>query len=158
MQNEANKYLYFNTGLLAERQVKAAAVNPADILFRDPGWPNMTSNIVPGMDAAGVVESVGPGVSRLHPGQKVIAAVNPVRPEGGAQAQHIVVPAASVVLRSQPGYRLSRGAVREASSADSTIRPSLLLGGSWFPSCLSSVSPWPACSRPAWRRFWSNAH
>lgn len=78
-------------------EVKAAAVNPADILFRDPGWPNITSNIVPGMDAAGVVESVGPGVSRLHPGQKVIAVVNPVRPEGGAQAQHIVVPAASVV-------------------------------------------------------------
>ena len=76
-------------------EVKAAAVNPADILFRDPGWPNMTSNIVPGLDAAGVIESVGPGVSRLHPGQKVIAAVNPVRPEGGAQAQHIVVPAAS---------------------------------------------------------------
>src|SRR6266403_1056264 len=78
-------------------EVKAAGVNPADILFRDPGWPNMPSNIVPGMDAAGVIESVGPGVSRLHPGQKVIAAVNPVRPEGGAQAQHIVVPAASVV-------------------------------------------------------------
>ena len=78
-------------------EVKAAGVNPADILFRDPGWPNMTSNIVPGMDAAGVIESVGPGVSRLHPGQKVIAAVNPARPEGGAQAQHIVVPAASVV-------------------------------------------------------------
>src|ERR1700692_2367439 len=78
-------------------EVKAAAVNPVDLMFRDPGWPNMTSNIVPGMDAAGVVESVGPGVSRLHPGQKVIAAVNPVRPEGGAQAQHIVVPAALVV-------------------------------------------------------------
>jgi NADPH:quinone reductase-like Zn-dependent oxidoreductase len=78
-------------------EVKAAAVNPADVLFRDPGWPNMTSNIVPGMDAAGVIESVGAGVSRLHPGQRVIAAVNPVRPEGGAQAQHIVVPAASVV-------------------------------------------------------------
>src|SRR5271170_2871478 len=54
-------------------EVKAAAVNPADIMFRDPGWPNMTSNIVPGMDAAGVIESVGPGVSRLHPGQKVMA-------------------------------------------------------------------------------------
>jgi NADPH:quinone reductase-like Zn-dependent oxidoreductase len=78
-------------------EVKAAAVNPTDLMFRDPGWPNMTSNIVPGMDAAGVIESVGPGVSRLHPGQKVIAAVNPVRPEGGAQAQHIVVPAAAVV-------------------------------------------------------------
>src|SRR5260370_3731873 len=78
-------------------EVKAAEVNPVDLMFRDPGWPNITSNIVPGMDAAGVSESVGPGVSRLHPGQKVIAAVNPVRPEGGAQAQHIVVPAASVV-------------------------------------------------------------
>src|SRR5258708_26896201 len=78
-------------------EVKAAAVNPADILFRDPGWLKMTSNIVPGLDAAGVIESVGPGVSRLLPGQKVIAAVNPVRPEGGAQAQHIVVPVASVV-------------------------------------------------------------
>src|SRR6201982_3763761 len=76
---------------------KAGAVNPIDILFRDPGFANLTSNIVPGIDAAGVVESVGPGVSRLLPGQKVIAAVNPVRPEGGAQAQHIVVPAASVV-------------------------------------------------------------
>jgi len=42
-------------------EVKAAAVNPADLMFRDPGWPNMTSNIVPGMDAAGVIESVGPG-------------------------------------------------------------------------------------------------
>ena len=84
--------------------VEAAAVNPADILLRDPAsrlrdprFANLTSNIVPGMDAAGVIESVGPGVSRLHPGQKVIAAVNPVRPEGGAQAQHIVVPAAAVV-------------------------------------------------------------
>jgi NADPH:quinone reductase len=78
-------------------EVKAAAVNPADLMFRDPGYPGMTSNVVPGMDAAGVIESVGPGVSRLHPGQKVIAAVNPVRSEGGAHAQHIVVPAAAVV-------------------------------------------------------------
>src|ERR1700686_3862806 len=56
---------------------KAAAGSPAGPAFRDPGWANMTSNIVPGMDAAGVIESVGPGVSRLHLGQKVIAAVNP---------------------------------------------------------------------------------
>src|SRR2546425_12594838 len=24
-------------------EVKAAAVNPIDLMFRDPGWPNMTS-------------------------------------------------------------------------------------------------------------------
>jgi NADPH:quinone reductase-like Zn-dependent oxidoreductase len=49
------------------------------------------------MDAAGVIESVGPGVSRLHVGQVVMAAVSPRRPDGGAQSQYIVVPAASVV-------------------------------------------------------------
>jgi NADPH:quinone reductase len=91
-------------------EVKGAAVNPADILFRDPGFANLTSNIVPGMNAAGVVESVGPGVSRLHPGQKVIAAVNPVRPEGGAQAQHIVMPAASVVPIPE-GVSLAQGSI-----------------------------------------------
>ncbi|HEY2139527.1 MAG TPA: alcohol dehydrogenase catalytic domain-containing protein [Chthoniobacterales bacterium] len=78
-------------------EVKAAAVNPTDILLRDPGFGGDTFPIVPGMDAAGIVESVGPGVSRLHAGEKVMAAVMPLRPEGGAQAQHIVVPAASVV-------------------------------------------------------------
>jgi D-arabinose 1-dehydrogenase-like Zn-dependent alcohol dehydrogenase len=31
-------------------EVKAAAINPADLMLRDPGWPNMTSNIVPGME------------------------------------------------------------------------------------------------------------
>jgi len=77
--------------------VKAAAVNPTDILLRDPApgvqnWP-----IVPGVDAAGVIESVGADVSRLHVGQKVMAVVMPRRPEGGAQAQTIVVSAASVV-------------------------------------------------------------
>src|SRR2546423_401590 len=53
-------------------------------------WP-------PGMDAAGTIESVGPGVDRVQPGQEVMAAVAPRRPEGGAQAELIVVPAASVV-------------------------------------------------------------
>ena len=76
--------------------VKAAAVNPTDIGLRerggagDPPW-------VPGMDAAGTIESVGPGVDRLTVGEEVMAVVNPRRPEGGAQQELLVVPAASVV-------------------------------------------------------------
>lgn len=77
--------------------VKAAGVNPTDIMSRTPEWGDATSQAVPGMDAAGIVESVGPGVSRLHVGQAVMAAVCPRRPDGGAQSQYIVVPAASVV-------------------------------------------------------------
>jgi NADPH:quinone reductase len=78
-------------------QVKGAAVNPTDIGLRERGIPDQTWTLVPGMDAAGIIESVGPDVLRLQPGQKVMAAVMPRRPEGGAQAEHIVVPAASVV-------------------------------------------------------------
>jgi NADPH:quinone reductase-like Zn-dependent oxidoreductase len=77
--------------------VKAAAVNPTDIGLRQRGGGDLEPPWVPGMDAAGVVESVGPGVDRLHEGEEVMAAVSPRRPEGGAQQELLVVPAASVV-------------------------------------------------------------
>ena len=76
--------------------VKAAAVNPTDIGLRehgdqsDPPW-------IPGMDAAGTVESVGAEVRRVQVGDQVMAALTPRRPEGGAQAELTVVPEASVV-------------------------------------------------------------
>ena len=76
--------------------VAAAAVNPTDILLRDPApgverWP-----VVPGVEAAGIIEAVGLDVPRLHVGQEVMTVIDPRRPEGGAQARHIIVPAASV--------------------------------------------------------------
>ncbi|MFT7841644.1 NADP-dependent oxidoreductase [Saccharothrix sp. BKS2] len=77
--------------------VRAAAVNPTDIGLREMGVPDLPPPWVPGMDAAGTVESVGPGVRRLRVGDEVMAAVSPRRPEGGAQAELLVVPEASVV-------------------------------------------------------------
>jgi len=77
--------------------VAAAAVNPTDIGLRSRGVEGVDPPWTPGMDAAGSVESVGVGVDRLAAGDEVMAAVMPRRPEGGAQAALIVVPAASVV-------------------------------------------------------------
>jgi NADPH:quinone reductase len=77
--------------------VRAAAVNPTDIGLRARGADGLDPPWIPGMDAAGVVESVGEGVDRVAAGEEVMAAVTPRRPEGGAQAELIVVPAASVV-------------------------------------------------------------
>jgi NADPH:quinone reductase-like Zn-dependent oxidoreductase len=83
--------------------VRAAAVNPTDVVLRthgpqpgadggqgEPPW-------VPGMDAAGSIESVGEGVDRFSVGDPVMTAVRPIGPDFGAQAELIVVPAASVV-------------------------------------------------------------
>ena len=77
--------------------VRAAAVNPTDIALRQRGDDALPPPWVPGMDAAGVVESVGSGIDGLEVGDEVMAAVTPRRPEGGAQAELLVVPAASVV-------------------------------------------------------------
>ncbi len=77
--------------------VRAAAVNPTDVGLRQRGAEELPPPWVPGMDAAGVVESVGAGVEHVAAGDAVMAAVLPRRPEGGAQAELLVVPAASVV-------------------------------------------------------------
>jgi NADPH2:quinone reductase len=83
-------------------RVHAAAVNPTDTGFRSgatsarlEGHPKP---YVPGMDAAGVVDRIGPGVeTSLHVGDPVMAVVLPYGPRGGAYADLIVVPVASVV-------------------------------------------------------------
>jgi len=75
-------------------RVAAAAVNPIDVfMWRRAVEPPFT----PGMDAAGTVESVGHAGGRLAVGEPVMAVVSPWLPEGGAQAELVVVRAASVV-------------------------------------------------------------
>jgi NADPH:quinone reductase-like Zn-dependent oxidoreductase len=77
--------------------VRAAAVHPSDVGMRQRGVEGVPPPWIPGWDAAGVVESVGPDVERLAAGDRVMAVAAPRRPEGGAQSELLVVPAASVV-------------------------------------------------------------
>ncbi|MDQ8043703.1 MAG: NADP-dependent oxidoreductase [Solirubrobacteraceae bacterium] len=77
--------------------VRAAAVNPTDVLMRQGGGGDLPQPWIPGMDAAGTIEAVGEGVDRFAVGDEVMAAASPRRPDGGAQAERLVVPAASVV-------------------------------------------------------------
>ena len=96
-------------------RVAAATVNPTDISFRS--GRQTTAQLrelgalppnVPGMELAGVVDAVGEGTA-WHPGDRVMAIVNPRRPGGGAQAELVVVPAASVA-------RVPEGASLEAAA------------------------------------------
>jgi NADPH:quinone reductase len=84
-------------------RVAAATVNPTDISFRTgrqltaPQLAEMGVRppYIPGMELAGVVHAVGKDTS-WRIGDRVMAIVNPRRPGGGAQAELVVVPAASV--------------------------------------------------------------
>ena len=81
-------------------RVAAATVNPTDISFRSGRQAAQLPQGVlppytPGMELAGVVDAVGEGAD-WHPGDRVMAIVNPRRPGGGAQAERVVVPIASV--------------------------------------------------------------
>ena len=82
-------------------RVHAATVNPGDTMARSgslplDGWPEPP--IVLGMELAGVLDEVGPDTATdLTIGDAVMAMVTPVRPAGGAYAEHVVLPAHWVV-------------------------------------------------------------
>jgi NADPH:quinone reductase len=77
-------------------RVVAAAVNPTDLAFRAGAHRSMPAGVeppyVPGMDLAGVIDAVGDG-GDWRPGDRVMAAVSPWVPGGGAQAEFVVVAA-----------------------------------------------------------------
>jgi NADPH2:quinone reductase len=82
-------------------RVHAAAINPTDTMLRDGARADRLRDVappyVPGMDAAGVLEQIGPGASTdLAVGDRVIAIVVP-HGSHGAYAERVVVPAESVV-------------------------------------------------------------
>jgi NADPH2:quinone reductase len=72
-------------------QIKAAGVNFIDVYFREGRYP-ATLPFVPGMEAAGVVTTVGSEVTSLKPGARV--AYTGVL---GSYAEYAAVPAASLV-------------------------------------------------------------
>jgi len=84
-------------------RVAAATVNPTDISFRSGRQFSVAQlaemgvkpPFIPGMELGGVVDAVGEGTP-WRIGDRVMAIVNPRRPGGGAQAELVVVPAASV--------------------------------------------------------------
>jgi NADPH:quinone reductase len=82
-------------------RVRAAAVNPIDTVLRSGARAEQVKDVPPpyvlGMDAAGVLEQIGEGVSTdLRVGEHVMAIVVPGGAHG-AYAERIVAPAESVV-------------------------------------------------------------
>ena len=120
-------------------RVAAAAVNPADLAFRSGGHGSMPAGVsppyVPGMDLAGVVDTVGPdAASRWAPGDRVMAAVSPRLPGGGAQAEFVVVAADALTrvperISLQAAATLPMNALTVRAALDElALRPGQTLG------------------------------
>jgi len=71
----------------ARVKIEAAGVNFIDVYHRNGVYPGQLP-ITPGMEGAGVVDAMGPGVSELKPGDRVAYAMYQ-----GSYAEYAVVPA-----------------------------------------------------------------
>jgi len=104
-------------------KVAAATVNPTDLGFR-AGGRALPSGVEPpyiaGMDLAGVIDAVGPDAvtpdgaglpagAAWTVGDRVMAAVSPSRPGGGAQAEYVTVDA-DQLARVPDGWSLVEAA------------------------------------------------
>jgi NADPH2:quinone reductase len=83
-------------------QIRAAGVNPVDWKLREgrlePAFPHVFP-VVPGWDAAGVVEAVGPGVVEVAPGDEVFAYCRKHFIGEGTYAEYVTVPATFVARK-----------------------------------------------------------
>jgi len=78
-------------------RVEAFAVNPTDTGVRAGQRDSSKASppYVPGMDAAGVIDEVGPDVSGWAVGDEVMAMALPLSTHGGAYVQELVAPVGS---------------------------------------------------------------
>jgi NADPH:quinone reductase-like Zn-dependent oxidoreductase len=80
--------------------VRAIGVNPVDWKLTQAGLLRWAARlfgppapVVPGVDFAGVVDAIGPGVSELAVGDSVVGGVNVLKGQRGSYADSVVVPA-----------------------------------------------------------------
>src|SRR5260221_4069368 len=72
-------------------KLQAIGVNFIDVYHRIGRYPRQLP-ITPGEEGAGLVDAVGPGVTDLHPGDKVVYAL-----QTGSYAEYVNVPARKLV-------------------------------------------------------------
>jgi len=93
-------------------RVVAAALNPLDWKLRAGQFRFMTAGRLPrgvGYDYAGVVDSVGPAVTRLKPGDAVVGMLNPLTSRNGAMAERVCATQALATLKP-PSLPFAEGA------------------------------------------------
>jgi NADPH:quinone reductase len=80
--------------------VYAAGTNPVDTgSRRGTTWSGVRAPAIPGCDASGVIDAVGPGVTQFAPGDEVYYMVDVLNNQRGTYAQYHVVDAAIITRK-----------------------------------------------------------
>src|SRR5215471_8696369 len=70
----------------------AAGTNPVDAWSRrDGSWAGLHPPVIPGSDASGVIDAIGPDVTTLAPGDEVFYMTDFLRHSQGTYAEYQVV-------------------------------------------------------------------
>lgn len=101
---EVLKYVDVEEPVPNENEVRVklyyAGVNPAETYIRQGGYAFFEPELpyIPGFDGAGIVDAIGPGVTRLKPGDRVFVASTLARRKTGTYAEKVVCDVDAVYL------------------------------------------------------------
>ena len=100
--------------------VHAVGVNPVDAYNRGDGsWAGISLPCILGYDVAGVVESVGPGVTGLSLGERVMAMTH--FPDGAGGYAELAVVDAAQVARIAPGTSFAEAAATPLAAGTASL-------------------------------------
>jgi NADPH2:quinone reductase len=114
--------------------VYAAGTNPVDTgSRRGSTWSGVRAPAIPGCDASGVIDAVGPGVTQFAPGDEVYYMVDVLNNQQGTYAQYHVVDAAIIALKPHALSHVEAAAIPLAAGTayETIVRRLALAQGEW---------------------------
>jgi NADPH2:quinone reductase len=114
--------------------ILAAGTNPVDAGNRQDGsWAGLHLPVIPGYDASGVIDAIGPGVTLFAPGDEVFYMANFPNNSRGTYAEYQVVDAALIARKPQTLTHVEAAALPLAGGTayETIIRRLALSQGEW---------------------------
>lgn len=114
--------------------IHAAGTNPVDTNNRQDGsWAGLQPPIIPGSDASGVIDAIGPGVTHFAPGDEVFYMTDFLHNPWGTYADYQIVDAALVAPKPQNLTHIEAAALPLAAGTayEIIIRRLAITQGEW---------------------------
>ena len=114
--------------------IYAVGTNPVDVgNRRDGSWAGLHPPVIPGYDASGIIDAVGPDVMLFAPGDEVFYMASVLKNPRGTYAEYQVVDAALVAHKPQALSHVEAAAVPLAAGTayETVVRRLALTRGEW---------------------------